>query len=82
MSRIKKPKQAKLPGKPFKKEAAEKMGASGEERKLNKKMLKEAAKKKIKMEKTINRALGAAAVILCIISSVLDVIIKKADKTE
>ena len=82
MSKLKQPKQAKLPKKPFKNEEPREKRISGAEKKLNKEMLKEALKRKQKREKTINRSLGIAAVLLCIISSILDVIIRKADKIE
>lgn len=66
MGRIKKPKKVKLP-KPAIKEKETR------EQKKSKRAIKKAKKAR---EKKINRTLGIVAIVLCFISSVLDVLIK------
>lgn len=48
--------------------------------KEQKKLLKEAVKHRKDIQKSINKAIGAVAVILCIISSGLDVLISKRSR--
>lgn len=73
MSKIKKAKRAKQPKKPFK-EAIE--------GKADRKALKDALKRKKTFDRTLNRSMGVFAVVLCIISSVLDLLIASRNKSE
>lgn len=79
MAKIKKAKKAKQPKKPFKETPVDK-NISRAERKLNKKALKDELKRKKKFEKRLDKKIATAAVILCIISSCLDVAIRSKDK--
>lgn len=67
--KMKKPKDPKQPKPAFKK----KLG------KEERKRLKEKAKRMKKIKKGIDCSLGVAAVLLCIVSSVLDVILNKRE---
>ena len=79
MSKIKKPKKAKQPKKPFKVKVPKEERPSREV----KKALKEASKRKKEFQKRLDKSLGVCAVILCIISSGLDIAIKnKKNKSE
>lgn len=81
MAKIKKAKKAKEPKKPFKEAVPCDKDISREERKLNKKAVKEALKRRKAIDKKIGQTIGFVAVILCIISSGLDVILRNKDKS-
>lgn len=80
MAKIKKAKRAKQPKKPFREVEPVDKDIPKVERKLNKKAIKEAIKRKKAFEKRLDRSIGACAVILCIISSCLDVALRSKDK--
>lgn len=68
--KAKKPKKVKEPKKAIKYKLT----------KEQKKLLKEAVKHRKDIQKSINKAIGAVAIILCIISSGLDVLISKRSR--
>ncbi|MBD5095396.1 MAG: hypothetical protein HDT40_00070 [Lachnospiraceae bacterium] len=70
VKKAKKPKKVKEPKKAIKYKLT----------KEQKKLLKEAVKHRKDIQKSINRAIGVVAVILCIISSGLDVLISKRSR--
>ncbi|MDE5873423.1 MAG: hypothetical protein K2H07_05865 [Lachnospiraceae bacterium] len=70
VKKAKKPKRVKEPKKAVKYKLT----------KEQKKLLKEAVKHRKDIQKSINRAIGVVAVILCIISSGLDVLISKRSR--
>lgn len=80
MAKIKKAKKAKQPKKPFKEAKTTDRSISKAERKLNKKAIKEALKRKKAFEKRLDRSIGVCAVMLCIISSCLDVALRSKKK--
>ena len=82
MAKIKKAKRAKQPKKPFREMEPVDKDIPKVERKFNKKAIKEALKRKKAFEKRLDRSIGACAVTLCIISSVLDVAIANKHKSE
>lgn len=84
MAKMKKPKKPKKPFKESKPKQDEfsNEGLSKAERKLNKQMIKEALKRKKEFKKRLDRCIGISAVLLCIISSVLDVLIANKNKSE
>ena len=80
MGKLKKPKIPKQPKAPFKEKLPKEERPSRAVRKAEKKFIKEELKRKKALEKKINRTISAFAVLLCIISSVLDVLIQQRDK--
>ncbi len=77
MAKIKKPKKPRAPKEPFKYKVPKEEKPSKEE----KKALKEIMKRKKAFQKRFDRSLGICAVILCIISSGLDVAIKNKNNS-
>lgn len=76
MAGIKKPKKAKAPKRVKLPKSAIKNISDRDARKIAKRVRKTEKKRQKKVNKKLNGALGIVAITLCMVSSVLDIIIK------